>query len=130
MDDQNTTKPLTDEARESFNGKTLTDAQFDESWAIAEIMHRGIKRSGSFHEKLTDYSHAFARAERFDQMKGETIIRDQFKFRYGETMNQMREGLANRETELSRADRDGAVTYPNTSVRRMGSKRPTACGHG
>jgi len=44
-------------------------------------------------------------------MKGETIIRDQFKSRYGETMNQMREGLADRETGLSRADRDGAVNY-------------------
>ncbi|WP_386627520.1 hypothetical protein [Sulfitobacter geojensis] len=116
MDDSNLNKPVTDEARESFTGKTLTDAQFDESWAIAEIMHRGIKRSGSFHEKLTDYSHAFSRSERFDQMKGETIIRDQFKSRYGETMNQMREGLANREAGLSRNDRDGAFDYAQMIV--------------
>lgn len=95
------------EARQSFTGKTLSDSQFDESWALAEIMHRGIRKSGSFHEKLVDYSHAFARSERFDQMKGETIIRDQFKARYGETMNKMRVALKEREENLpDTADRD------------------------
>jgi hypothetical protein len=118
MDDQNTyqDKSLTDAARESFTGKTLTDSQFDESWAIAEIMHRSIKRSGSFHEKLVDYSHAFARSEKFDQMKGETIVRDQFKSRYGITMNQMRESLTNRETSLTRDERDGAFDYAQMIV--------------
>lgn len=116
MDDTNLNKPVTDEARESFTGKTLTDAQFDESWAIAEIMHRSNKRSGSFNEKLKHYSEAFAKAEKFDQMRAETIIRDQFKSRYGETMNQMREGLADREAGLSRDDRDEAFDYAQMIV--------------
>lgn len=85
------------EAKNSFTGKTLTVSQFDESWAVAEIIHRGIEKTGSFREKLTDYSHAYARSEKFDQMKGETIIRDIFKARYGETMNEMRLDLKKRE---------------------------------
>ena len=85
------------EAKNSFTGKTLTVSQFDESWAVAKIIHRGIEKTGSFREKLTDYSHAYARSEKFDQMKGETIIRDIFKARYGETMNEMRLDLKKRE---------------------------------
>ena len=85
------------EAKNSFTGKTLTVSQFDESWALAEIIHRGIEKTGSFHKKLTAYSDAFAKTEKFDQMKGETIIRDIFKARYGETMNDMRLDLKKRE---------------------------------
>ena len=85
------------DVKSSFMGKTLTVSQFDESWSVAEIIHRGIEKTGSFREKLTDYSHAYARSEKFDQMKGETIIRDIFKARYGETMNEMRLDLKKRE---------------------------------
>ena len=85
------------EAKNSFTGKTLMVSQFDESWAVAEIIHRGIEKTGSFREKLTDYSHAYARSEKFDQIKGETIIRDIFKARYGETMNEMRLDMKKRE---------------------------------
>jgi len=95
------------EAKNSFTGKTLTVSQFDESWALAEIIHRGIEKTGSFREKLTDYSHAYARSEKFDQLKGETIIRDIFKARYGETMNEMRLDMKKREenpTEKARTD--------------------------
>jgi len=99
------------EARHSFTGKALNDSQFDESWALAEIMHRGIRKSGSFHEKLTDYSHAFARAEKFDQMKGEIIIRDQFKARFGETMNQMREKLKTREANIPLAGHEQVLNH-------------------
>ncbi len=88
------------EARHSFTGKSLSDSQFDESWALTEIIHRGIRKSGSFYEKLGDYSHAFARAENFDQIKGKVIIRDIFKARYGQTMNEMREGILEREANL------------------------------
>ncbi|MCF6277209.1 MAG: hypothetical protein L3J16_00450 [Anaerolineales bacterium] len=99
------------EARQSFTGKALSDSQFDESWALAEIMHRGIRKSGSFREKLTDYSHAFTRSEKFDQMKGETIIRDQFKARYGETMNQMRENLKSREANIPLSGHEQALDH-------------------
>lgn len=99
------------EARNSFTGKSLNDAQFDESWALAGILHRAIRKSGSFHEKLTDYSHAFARAEKFDQIKAETIIRDQFKARYGQTLNQLREDMKARETNLPEAAATDALNH-------------------
>ncbi len=99
------------DARNSFTGKALTASQFDESWALAGIMHRSIQKSGSFIERLTDYSRAFADAENFDQMKGEVIIRDIFKSRYGETMNHMREGLMEREKIMADSSHDGALHH-------------------
>lgn len=87
-------------ARNSLHGKSLTEAQLHESWNLAGIMKRSNERSGSFNEKLQDYSYAFARSERFDQLKGEDIIRDIFKARFGQTMNQMRENLLEREAQL------------------------------
>lgn len=88
------------QARQSPTGQSLTESQFDETWAISGIVAREIHKSGSFREKLSDYAHAFARNERFDTLKAETIIRDIFRDRYAETMNQMREGLMNRKTEI------------------------------
>ena len=88
------------QARQSHTGRSLTESQFDETWAICGIVAREIHKSGSFRDKLSDYAHAFARSERFDALKGEDIVRDIFRTRYGETMNQMREGLMNRETEI------------------------------
>ena len=49
---------------------------------------------------MTDYAHAFARSEKFDAMKGETIIRDVFTAQYGRTMNATRETLLEREKNL------------------------------
>jgi len=99
------------EVRHSSTGKKLSGSQYDESWAVAEIIHRGIEKTGSFREKLTDYSHAFARGEKFDALKAEMIIRDQFKAQYGKTMNQMRLALKERQENLPEtADRD-ALEY-------------------
>jgi len=99
------------EVRHSSTGKNLSGSQYDESWAVAEIIHRGIEKTGSFREKLTDYSHAFARGEKFDALKAEMIIRDQFKAQYGKTMNQMRLALKERQENLPEtADRD-ALEY-------------------
>jgi len=97
------------DARNSFTGKTLTASQFDESWAIAGVMEREIRKTGSFREKLTDYSHAFARSEKFDQMKGETILRDMYKARYGITMNATREGLMAREKIMAESSHERAL---------------------
>ena len=99
------------DAKQSFTGKTLTQSQFDEAWALSDIMAREIRKSGSFKEKLTDYSHAFARSEKFDQMKGETIIRDIFSARHGQTMNQMREGLMEREAVVRESASDQALHH-------------------
>lgn len=97
------------DARNSFTGKTLTASQFDESWAIAGVMEREIRKTGSFRDKLTDYAHAFARSEKFDQLKGETILRDMFKSRYGVTMNAMRESLMEREKIIAESSHEGVL---------------------
>lgn len=87
-------------ARTSFSGKTLTESQFQNAWAISGIVHTEIRKTGSFRDTLTDYSHAFARGEKFDALRGETIIRDVYQGRYALTMNQTREALMGREKDL------------------------------
>jgi hypothetical protein len=101
MDDQNTnpTEPTKDDARQSFTGKTLTTAQLDVAWSIAGIMKRGIDKSATFHEPLMDYSHSFSRTENI------------FKERYAQTMNQMREGLLEREANLGPDAKQEAHEY-------------------
>ncbi|MFG1339971.1 hypothetical protein [Xanthobacter autotrophicus] len=94
-------------ARESFSGRLLTDRQFDEAIAITTIIEQEIRQSGTFKDKLGDYSYAFARTEKFDTVKAEAIIRDLFKERTGQSMNQMREDMAKREeavTDTQRAE--------------------------
>lgn len=111
---ETTTKSKTNEpermksARESFSGRLLTDAQFDEAIALTGILEREIQKSGAFKEKLGDYAYAFARTERFDAMKAETILRDLFKERTGQAMNQMREALAARENDITEDQRNTA----------------------
>ncbi len=100
-----------EKAKTSFTGKTLTASQLDESWAIVGVVEREIRKSGSFREKLTNYSDTFSRSEKFDEMKGEIILRDIFKSRYGETMNQMREGLMERENTLREAGQDQSLHH-------------------
>jgi hypothetical protein len=87
--------------RESFSARLLTDRQFSEAIAITGIIETEIRETGSFKEKLGDYSYAFARSQTFDAVKSETIIRDLFKERTGQTMNQMREGLAEQEDKIT-----------------------------
>jgi len=99
------------EARDSFSGRLLTDTQFDESMAITAIIERKIKKSGAFKEKLGDYAFAIARTEKFEVGRAETILRDLFKARVGQSMNQMREELAEREEKLSPAQKRGAHDY-------------------
>lgn len=96
-------------ARESFSGRLLTDRQFDDALSITGIIEREIRSSGAFKDKLGDYSYAFARSEKFDAMKAETILRDIFKERTGRTMNQYREELAKREETLT--DDHRALAY-------------------
>jgi hypothetical protein len=99
------------DARESFSGRLLSNPQFDEAMAITGIIEREILKSGSFKEKLGDYSYAFARTENFDALKAETIIRDLFKARTGRTMNEMREMLVEREDKLTDGQKRAALDY-------------------
>lgn len=99
------------DARESFSGRLLTDAQFDEAMAITRIIEREIAKSGSFKDKLGDYAYAMARTEKMDAVKAETTIRDLFKARTGQTMNQMREKLVEREEKLTKDARETAYRH-------------------
>lgn len=98
-------------ARESFSGRLLTDAQFDESMAITGIVEREIQKSGAFKDKLGDYAYAFARSEKFDVMKAETVLRDLFKERTGQSMNEMRKELVEREEKLPDQARQSAYNH-------------------
>ncbi len=97
------------QARESFNGKGLTQAQFDIALGVAGIIDRHIHKSGTFREPLTDYAHAFSRTEKFDAMKGEVIVRDIYAARYGRTMNATREALLANEKALPETAQDQAL---------------------
>jgi hypothetical protein len=91
--------------RQNSAGERLTASQSDEVGHIVAIMKRSIEKKGAFKDKLGDFAHAFARSEKFDALKGETIIRDQFKARYGQTMNAMREDLQSREANLNQTEK-------------------------
>ena len=88
------------EARESFSGRLLTNSQFNEAIAITGIIEAEIYKSGTFKEKLADYAYAFARTEKFDVVKAEITLRDLFKANTGQTMNQLRESLMDREDQI------------------------------
>lgn len=98
-------------ARDSFNGRLLTDAQFDEAMSVTGIIEREIYKTGRFKEKLGDYAFAFARSEKFDVAKSETMLRDLFKERVGQSMNQIREGLQKNEEALTEEQRRSAYSH-------------------
>ncbi|MEL7174139.1 MAG: hypothetical protein AAFN05_14385 [Pseudomonadota bacterium] len=84
-------------ARNSAVGRTLTEAQFAEAWAIAGIMDDTIRATGTFRDKLTDMAHAYSRTQKFDTMKGEIILRGLYEARFGRSLNDYREQLKERE---------------------------------
>lgn len=104
------------EARQHPAAKNLTESQFDKTWAISGIVRREIHRSGTFREVLSDFAHAFARTERFDALKAEEMVRDIFKTRYGQTMNQMRETLMVRESEIEQAIDPDALRHAQSII--------------
>ena len=97
-----------EKARESFSGRLLTDTQFDEAITITRIMEREIMKSGAFKDKLGDYAYAMARSEKIDATRAEVTIRDLFKARTGQTMNQLRERLVKAEENLPAKAHDRA----------------------
>ena len=103
-------------ARESFSGRLLSGSQFGDAMAITEVIQREIWKTGTFKDKLGDYAHAFARSEKFDAMKAETIVRDLFRERTGKTMNQLREELLDREKRSARPIADRPTRTPAVSA--------------
>jgi hypothetical protein len=116
------------QVRQSPVGQRLSDDQFDDVLAICGIIKRGIHKDGAFREKLSDFVHAFARTEQFFDLKAEEIIRDMFTEFYGETMNQMRERLVNREREIEPNIGEVALQYGQSVIGRV-SEAPTMPFH-
>lgn len=87
-------------ARESFSGVLLSDRQYNDAMVLTGIIERRILETGAFKDPLSDFANAFARTERFDAMKADSILRDLFRSRTGMTMNQMREMLMDSERKL------------------------------
>lgn len=90
--------------RETFAARLLTRAQFNEAMAITDIIRGEIMDTGTFKDKLGDYAHAFARNNRFDTSRAESTLRDLFRERNGQTMNEMRKELIAREDDLKLDD--------------------------
>jgi len=111
-------------ARESFNGRGLTEGQLDDAIAYAGVINREIHRTGSFIEKLTDVAHAYSRSERFDALQGEQTIRDVYKAVKGETMNATREALMEKEEHIRR-EGDPAIALHADQVERLIQDGPT-----
>ena len=51
-------------ARQSYTGQRMTKAEFEDAWAIAGILGREIKKSGSFYEARENYGFAFAKGKK------------------------------------------------------------------
>jgi hypothetical protein len=97
--------------RESFSGRMLTNRLYADFEAVTKIIERGIHESGTFVDQLGDYSYAIARSQRFDAAKAETILRDLFRERTGQTMNQLREQLVQREENLTPTEKSRGLVY-------------------
>ncbi|XAT60663.1 hypothetical protein GN278_07475 [Rhodobacteraceae bacterium Araon29] len=96
-------------ARESFAGRLLTDAQFNEAIHITEILEREIYKSGSFKDKLGNYAYAMGRSENMDPKRLETTLRDLYRERTGQTMFQLCESLKEREAAVQSKAQDIAL---------------------
>lgn len=98
-------------ARESFSGRPLIDPQFDEGLAISGIIERHIHRIGAFKDPLSDYVSTFSRTWKIDPARAETILRDIFAARTGQSMNQMRAALQEREEKLTPEQKKMALDF-------------------
>jgi len=97
--------------RESFSGRMLNNRLYADFVAVTKIIERGIHESGTFVDQLGDYSYAIARSQRFDAAKAEITVRDLFRERTGQTMNQLREQLTKREESLTPAEKSRGLIF-------------------
>ncbi len=86
--------------RQSTCAQWLSNSQFDETMAITGIIRRQILKTGKYEEKLSDYAHAFSRSEKCDPIEATKTIHFLFKARHGQSMEQMRETLRNRASQI------------------------------
>ena len=100
-------------ARQSYTGQRMTKAEFEDAWAIAGILGREIKKSGSFYEARENYGFAFAKGKKIGPERAQDMLGDIFKARHGQTMNQMREGLIQREKTINPSAEAQALHHAN-----------------
>ena len=109
----------TQDARESFSGRILTDHQYNKADVFTDLIRSEIHYSGTFKENLSDLSYAFARTEKFDISRADNTLRDVFKLKNGQTMNEMREDLMKREANLELDDQ--TIELIKDKTREIGS---------
>jgi len=86
-----------DVARQSYHGKRMTASELEDAYAIAGILQREIKRSGSFYEARENYAFTYAKGKKQSPDQAQEALADVFATRYGQSMNQMREALLAKE---------------------------------
>lgn len=99
-------------ARESYSGRLLSDTHFNEAMMITGIVEKEIQTTGRFKEVVHEYANSFARPKKnLSVVKAETIIRDLFKERTGQSMNELREKFQQREEHLTNEQKLAAFSY-------------------
>ena len=87
-------------ARESFSGLLLTERQFYEVTAITGIIERSMQETGTFQKQLDSYSTSYAASNGISIAKANTVIRDIYAARKGETLKKSLDGLRKNEEKL------------------------------
>jgi len=91
--------------------KNLTGSQSYELEMVSHIIAREIQKSGSFKEKLGDYSYAYSRTQEITAGKAEDYIREKFKQDHGQSMKEMMDGLKLKEEKLDEHTIEQARAY-------------------
>ena len=84
-------------ARQSYAGQHMTQGEFDDAYAITGIIAREIQKSGSFYEARENYAFAYSKGKKISPDQAQEMIADVFTARHGQSMNQMREAMLERE---------------------------------
>lgn len=87
-----------------FVRTTATERQYHELEAIGGIIQRSMQETGTFADKLDQYSGAYAAQEKISANKARTMIGEVYKARTGEWMSQTLEKLRTKVSETFNPD--------------------------
>lgn len=105
-----TTTDTRQTARQSQTGQRLTQAEFDDAYAISGIVNREIQKTGSFYEARENFAFAYAKGKKISPDQAQGVLNDIYKARYGQSMNQTREALIAQDQKVT-----AAVAAPYTA---------------
>ena len=88
-------------ALQSYSGQRMTNAEFEDAYAICGIIAREIKRSGSFFEARENYAFSFSKGKKISTEQAQDALGDVFKARHGQTMNEMREAVIAQDQKVT-----------------------------